>query len=134
MSNLVLSRSEDVLQPLPLAEWEDTKNTLHRYLQIVGKIRMALTPHMNHWWNVTLYLTPRGLTTGPIPHGEGAFSIDFDFVDHRLRVAGSSGAQDGFSLHDGLSVAQFHEHLLTILHRLGVHPDILSRPYDLTPP
>ncbi len=81
----------ETLPPLPLEAWEDTKKTLHRFAQIVGKIRLATHPHQNHWWNATLYVTPRGLTTGPMPHGDVSFSIDFDFVDHQLIIRTSAG-------------------------------------------
>lgn len=81
--------SEMELPPLPLQEWEDTKETLHRYCQIVGKIRMERSPFRNHWWHVTLYVTPRGLTTSPIPYGAGTFEISFDMLQNRLEVATS---------------------------------------------
>src|SRR5215469_4449711 len=69
-------------------EWKDTLQTLQRWTQIVGKIRLRLQPLINHWWNVTLYVTPRGLTTSPMPYSDGrTFSIDFDFIDHVLHVA-----------------------------------------------
>ena len=71
---------------LPFAEWRDTAATLHMWTQIVGKIRMTQSPWQNHSWHVTLYVTPRGLTTGVIPHGERTFSVDFDFIAHELRI------------------------------------------------
>src|ERR1700761_9071527 len=77
---------------LPTAAWKDTRETLHLWTQIVGKVRLALTPWLNHSWHVALYVTARGLTTSPIPYGEGSFQIDFDFIDHVLRVADSDGA------------------------------------------
>jgi hypothetical protein len=84
--------------PLPLEEWEDTKETLHRYCQIAGKIRMGLSPLRNHWWHVTLYVTPRGLTTGPIPYPAGVFDISFDLLENRLLVNTSEGGRFGFAL------------------------------------
>jgi hypothetical protein len=76
---------------LPIAEWRDTYATLQLYAQIVGKIRLALTPKMNQWWNVPLYVTTRGLTTSPMPYRDRSLSIDFDFIDHRLLVHDSDG-------------------------------------------
>jgi hypothetical protein len=71
---------DEAFGPLPLAEWRETKNTLHLYLQIVGKIRLTLFPRMNHWWHVPLYVSARGLTTRAIPYGTGSFEIEFDFI------------------------------------------------------
>ena len=76
---------------LPIAAWRETYATLQLYTQIVGKIRLALTPKMNEWWNVPLYVTTRGLTTSPMPHGDRTLSIDFDFIDHRLVVQDTDG-------------------------------------------
>src|SRR5258707_1437727 len=76
---------------LPLAAWSETCDTLHLWTQIVGKVRLASTPLVNHWWNVTLYVTPRGLTTSPICHGARTFEIAFDFIDHRLVIATDDG-------------------------------------------
>src|SRR5437870_2459546 len=82
----------DVWPALPLDEWKDTYATLHRWLQIVGKVRLAGMPWINHSWHVTLYVTSRGLTTAAIPHGPKSFQIDFDFIDHQLLVHTSAGA------------------------------------------
>ena len=76
---------------LPLEDWKDTCSTLHMWTQIVGKIRMAKTPLINHFWNSTLYVTSRGLTTSPIPWNEGSFEIDFDFIEHKLIIRCSDG-------------------------------------------
>jgi hypothetical protein len=78
--------------PLPLDEWQDTLATLHRWTQMVGKTRLALAPMTNHWWQVTLYLTARGLTTSPMPAGQRTMEIEFDFVDHALVARTSDGA------------------------------------------
>src|SRR5439155_883662 len=83
---------------LPLSEWSETCETLHRWTQVVGKVRMALTPLVNHWWNVTLYVTSRGLTTSPIAYGTRTFEIVFDFVDHRLLIETSDGAAERVAL------------------------------------
>ena len=124
--------SEEFFPPLPLEEWEDTKRTLHRFVQIVGKARLASMPPMNHWWHVTLYVTTRGLTTGPMPHGDRTFAIDFDFIAHRLIVTTSMGSVESFAL-EGLSVAKFYEGLFSTLSRLGIKVDIRAKPFDLMP-
>ncbi len=85
---------------LPTAAWRDTYDTLHLWTQIVGKIRLKRTPWLNHSWHVALYVTPRGLTTSPIPDGTRTFQIDFDFLDHVLRIATSDGAQKQFALRE----------------------------------
>ena len=90
--------ARDAWPSLPLAEWQETYQTLHLWTQIVGKVRMSGTPWINHSLGTTLYVSPRGLTTGIIPHGERAFQVDLDFVDHALSVVPSHGAARGFAL------------------------------------
>ena len=119
------------LPELPLEGWEPTKTTLHLWAQIVGKVRLATTPPRNHWWHVPLYLDVRGLTTRRLHHGQVSFQIDFDFVDHRLVVQTNRGQQDGFALHDGLSVAGFDTQLHELLDRLGVDVAIREHPYGV---
>ena len=92
---------------LPLDGWSDTYATLHLWTQIVGKMRLAKSPWTNHSWHVTLYVTPRGLTTGSIPYGSHAFQIDFDFVEHELRIEHDRGAGATFPL-ERQSVAMFY--------------------------
>lgn len=116
--------------PLPIDSWEDTKNTLHLFAQVVGKVRMRLFPKLNHWWHVTLYPTPRGLGTGSIPYGYGAIDLEFDFIEHRLRLRASDGGEESFAL-QGLAVADFYAAVMERLQRLGVHVDIVARPYDV---
>lgn len=116
--------------PLPLEEWEPTKDTLLLYFQIIGKIRLKLMPRRNHWWNVTLYVTPRGMGTGPIPYGNFTFEIDFDFITHQLVVRTSTGAVERFDLHDGLSVSTFYTSVMRILDVLGIRVQLLAKPYD----
>ena len=119
------------LLPLPLAEWEATKDTLHLWAQIVGKVRMAASPPRNHWWHATLFVDVRGLTTGPIPTPTGVtFRIDFDFVDHRLVVGTSSGAVESFTL-EGLSVAEFDQRLHATLAHLGIDVAIREVPFGI---
>ncbi|HLT24999.1 MAG TPA: DUF5996 family protein [Ignavibacteria bacterium] len=122
--------TNNTFPPLPLKEWEKTKDTLHLYLQIVGKIRLALAPRKNHWWFITLYVTSRGLETSPIPYNDFTFDINFDFVDHKLIVSTSNGESSSFPLEDGLSVAKFYKNLFDILHEYGIDISILAKPYD----
>jgi hypothetical protein len=122
------------IQPpeLPLASWEDTKTTLHLWSQIVGKVRLASTAPRNHWWNVTLYVDVRGLTTRRLHGADGVvFQIDFDFVDHRLVVRTNRGETESFALVDGLSVAAFDERLHATLARLGVDVAIRESPFGV---
>src|SRR3954451_1852915 len=90
--------SADTWPPLPYDAWRDSCETLHLWTQIVGKVRLALAPMLNHWWQIALYVTPRGLTTSPMPYQARTFAIDFDFIAHRLRIATSDGREDGFAL------------------------------------
>jgi Family of unknown function (DUF5996) len=117
--------------PLPLAGWRPTKETLHRYCQIVGKVRMALTPPLNHWWHVTLRPSARGLTTGPMPCAVGAAEIELDLVAHRLVARTSAGGSRELALYDGLTVADFHDGLFASLAALGVSCAIVPTPFDL---
>ncbi len=123
-------KNTDHFPALPLNEWKKTKQTLHLYVQIVGKIRMELTPPQNHWWHVPLYVNTRGIGTGSIPHNNDRFEINFDFIDHRLKVATSRGQKDSFELNDGLAVADFHQNLVSILDGFDINAKILAKPYD----
>jgi hypothetical protein len=122
---------DDRWPALPLAQWRPTKETLHRYCQIVGKVRMALMPHRNHWWNVTLAVSARGLTTGPMPCGPGLTEIEMDLLAHRVVVRTSAGATGELPLYDGLSVAAFHDGLFAALEGAGVRCTIRPTPFDL---
>jgi hypothetical protein len=115
---------------LPLENWRPTKNTLHLYLQIVGKIRLKLFPRINHWWHVALYVSPRGITTRPIPYGAGSFEIEFDFCDHVLRIKCDTGDSREFPLRDGLSVAEFYRQVFENLAALGIDVKIRAIPYE----
>jgi hypothetical protein len=106
--------------PLPLPEWSATRDTLHGYVQVVGKIRLALTPLEREWANVPLYVTARGLTTGPMWSGERAVQIDFDFVAHVLEIDASDGRGRSISLVPDLSVADFYQQVVAALSALGV--------------
>ena len=123
-------RTARELPPLPLDEWEDTKETLHRYCQIVGKVRMGLSPFKNHWWHATLYVTTRGLSTGPIPYGNSTFDISLDLLENRLSVTTSDEGAFSFAL-DDLPVAEFYRRLFDGLRSLGVGAAINTKPFDL---
>jgi hypothetical protein len=125
----VQSRPDD-WPALPLAEWEDTCATLHLWTQIVGKIRLAHTPIVNHWWNVPLYLTSRGLTTSPIPYGARGFQIDFDFIAHRLEIKTSDGKVETILLQPR-SVADFHAEVMGRLRVLGFETPIWTMPVEI---
>jgi len=116
---------------LPYADWEPTKQTLHRFAQIVGKVRMALVPPRNHWWHVTLYVSAHGLTTGPMPAGEQTCEIELDFVEHGVTVRTSRGARAGFPLRDRLPCARFYTDLFAALAEVGVDVAIHPEPFDL---
>jgi uncharacterized protein DUF5996 len=113
--------------PLPFSEWEASCDTLHMWMQIVGKTRKELTPLVNHWWNVTLYVTPRGLTTSPIPFGEEAFEVRFDFVAHRLLIETSRGEERNIELRPR-SVADFYKEYMAALRSLGIEVKIHTTP------
>jgi hypothetical protein len=114
---------------LRIDTWRDSYATLLLYTQMVGKVRMALVPKMNQWWNVTLYLTTRGLTTAPMPYRGRTVSIDFDFVDHRLLIQDSEGHVSGLEL-EPRPVCDFHDALFGALAKLGVEVQIGTRPQE----
>jgi hypothetical protein len=116
---------------LPLEQWEETKNTLHIYLQIVGKIRLKLFPKMNHWWHVPFYVSTRGLTTRPIPYRGIQFEMGFDFNDHVFTVATSEGKIEQMDLEDGLTVAAFYDQTMQMLKNSGIAVSIWTVPYDM---
>jgi hypothetical protein len=122
--------SGSVFPPLPLEEWEETKETLHRYAQIVGKVRLEYTPFRNHWWHVPLYVTTRGLTTSPIPYRNVTFEISFDLMENRLVVSTSEDGGFAFAM-DDLPVAEFYRRLFDGLGALGIDVSINTRPYTL---
>ena len=118
---------------LPTAAWRETCETLHLWTQIVGKIRLAKSPWLNHSWHVALYVTPRGLSTSPIPDDTRTFQIDFDFIDHALHISTSDGAERKFAL-AGQSVASFHAATLAALDELGIAITIDEMPNELPEP
>ena len=120
------------LPALPLEDWEPTKDTLHLWVQIVGKVRMASTAPRNHWWHVPLYVDVRGLTTRRMHSSSGVtFQIDFDLVDHSLVVKTQRGAIESFPLVDGLSVAAFDDNLHAALRQLGIDVAIRETPFGV---
>ncbi len=118
---------------LPLEAWSETCATLHLWTQIVGKIRLAQTPWINHSWHVTLYVTARGLTTTPIPYGHCVFQIDFDFIAHRLIIQVSDGSVGGFPLQP-MSVAAFYKHLMLEMNRLLLPVSLRAIPCEIADP
>ena len=118
---------------LILEEWQDTLATLHMWTQIVGKIRLELTPLVNHWWNVPLYVSARGLTTSPMPYGDRIFEIEFDFIDHTLRIQCSDGSLATLDLRPQ-TVADFYEEVMEALHGLGIDVKIWTMPVEVPSP
>jgi Family of unknown function (DUF5996) len=118
---------------LPLAAWQDTCDTLHMWTQIVGKIRMTLTPLINHYWNATLYVSPRGLTTSAIPYPGGLFEIEFDFIAHKLAIRTNQGEVRTLALAPR-TVADFYAELMSTLAALRIEVKIHARPNEVANP
>jgi len=121
----------DLWPELPWRQWTPTISTLHMWTQIVGKVRMALAPPLNHWWHVTLYVSSHGLTTSPIPYGPRHFQVDFDFVAHRLDVTDSDGGSFTMPL-VLMSVARFYRELMDGLRSLGIEVTIWTHPVEVS--
>jgi predicted GNAT family acetyltransferase len=115
---------------LPLSAWEDTRDTLHMWTQIIGKVRLALEPPRNHWWQVPLYVTPRGLSTSAIPYGERSLEIEFDFRRHVLDVRTSDGHEGHVRL-EPRTVADFYAETMACLAGLGMPVTIMARPVEV---
>ncbi|MFW0783337.1 DUF5996 family protein [Gordonia sp. CPCC 206044] len=115
---------------LRIADWSETRDTLQLMTQIVGKIRMANTPTTSHWWNVVLYVSSRGLTTGLIPHDPDGFSIEFDFVDHELVFSTTAGARRTIGLRPR-PIADFYGDVMTVLDELGLSTSIWTMPVEI---
>jgi hypothetical protein len=123
-----------VLWPsLPLAEWRDTHDTLHMWLQIVGKTRLALAPKENHWWHVALYLSARGLSTSPMPYRSSTFEVEFDFIDHRLVVKTSDGSIREMALRPQ-AVADFYRQYMGVLDDLDIAVKLWPVPAEVDDP
>ncbi len=118
---------------LPFSEWRGTCETLQLWTQVIGKIRLAQAPLINHWWQVPLYVTSRGLTTSPIPYGTWSFQIDLDFIDHQLMIATSNGATETIRLRPS-TVADFYGEVMQRLKSLGLDIRIWTRPVEIPDP
>ncbi|HEU4794401.1 MAG TPA: DUF5996 family protein [Pyrinomonadaceae bacterium] len=118
---------------LPLDEWKDTCATLHMWTQIVGKIRLEQTPLVNHWWNVPLYVSARGLTTTAMPYGDIFFEMEFDLIDHSLTISSSDGKSARVAL-EPKSVATFYQETMDTLRQLGLEIDIWKMPVEIADP
>jgi len=118
---------------LPLDAWKDTYATLHMWTQIVGKVRLALSPRINHWWQVPLYVTARGLTTSPIPYHRGIFEIQFDFIHHQLLIRTSEDSASKMPLAPK-SVADFYHEFMRCLQSLGIQVKIWKMPVEIPNP
>lgn len=125
-----MTSPEHTWPAVPLDQWVDTRDTLHMWLQIVGKVRLARTPAINHSWHSTLYVTSRGLTTSPIPHGGRTFQIDFDFLEHRLLIAASDGRRTGFPL-EPMTVAAFYRRISDELTEMALPVRIVASPNEV---
>jgi hypothetical protein len=129
--------SPDLLPALPFDSWKDTLATVHMWTQIVGKVRLKLCPLVNHWWNVTFYLTARGMTTSPMPYARGSaigtVEVRFDFIDHKLLIETSDGRVVSFALRPH-SVAEFYEKFKAALSELGVGCKIWTKPCEIPDP
>jgi len=130
---LSLIMSNHTWPQLILEDWQDTLATLHMWTQIVGKIRLEQTPLVNHWWNVPLYVSARGLTTSPMAYQDRIFEIEFDFIDHTLRMQCSDGSLATLDLRPQ-TVADFYEEVMEALHGLGIDVKIWPMPVEIPNP
>jgi hypothetical protein len=132
--NASLTRvNRDLWPELPLADWETTYHTLHTWSQIVGKVRLALSPKTNHWWEVPLYVNSVGLTTSPIPHPDGVFEIQFDFCQHKLVIQTSHATSRTLAL-EPRTVADFYREFMDALASLGIEVKIWKMPCEVADP
>ena len=128
-----ISDSPDCWPALPLSAWKDTFDTLHMWTQIVGKIRLALTPKVNHWWGSALYVSARGLTTSVIPYGKRVFEMEFDFLEHQLRIQTCDPTTRLIPLAPR-SVADFYRECMSVLRSLGLEIEIWKMPVEVADP
>ena len=124
---------DNIWPSLPLAAWQETYSTLHMWAQVVGKIRLALAPKLNHWWQSTLLVTPRGLTTSSIPYGTRSFQISFNFLDHQLQIETSDGITKRIALAPR-SVADFYQNVMFALSEIGIEVRIWTMPQEVAEP
>ncbi|OBH11389.1 DUF5996 family protein [Mycobacterium sp. E1747] len=127
-----MTQDNDAWPSLRIDDWAPTRATLHMWMQIVGKVRLAHSPMVNHWWQVTSYVTPRGLTTSAIPYGAEVFDIEFDFIDHQLRIRSSAGTTRAVAL-EAMSVAEFYARTMRALDELALPTRIQSHPNEVDP-
>ncbi len=125
-----MAQHSDAWPELPLEAWTDTLATLHMWTQIVGKVRLVQSPWVNHSWHVTMYVTSRGLTTSPIPHGTRTFEMEFDFIAHQLTIRTGDGQSQQIPL-EPQSVATFYARLMAALDALDLHVKIHARPNEV---
>lgn len=118
---------------LPLAAWQDTRDTLHMWTQVVGKLRLELSPHFNHWWEVPFYVSAVGLNTSPIPYGDGIFDVEFDFIAHRLVFRKSDGQHRELPLAPK-SVAEFYSEVMQTLRSMGIDVNVWTMPVEVPNP
>ena len=128
-----MARATTEWPPLPLDRWRDTYATLHMWTQIAGKICLALTPRMNHFWNIAFRVTPRGLETPVLTSGDRTFGMIFDLVEHRLRIERSDGATRAIAL-EPRTVAEFYRLLMETLRELGIEARIWTMPVEIPDP
>ncbi len=133
MGKIALPDEPNCWPPLPLADWKETCATLHMWTQIVGKVRLMLTPLVNHWWNVPLYVTARGLTTSRIPYGPRAFELRFDFLAHQLVLETSEGTVRTLGLKPQ-TVAEFYRSCMAMLQSEGIDVKIWTMPVEVPDP
>ena len=133
MAPIIVADQPECWPALPLDSWNDTYATLHMWTQIVGKVRLRLTPLVNHWWNVPLYVTARGLTTSRIPYGRRAFEIWFDFIRHELVLETTDGIRKTLSL-TPRSVAEFYREFMEMLRSAGIEVKIWRMPVEVPNP
>jgi hypothetical protein len=127
------ARQADAWPALPLNEWQETRDTLHMWTQIVGKIRLAAMPRINHWWEVPLYVSARGLTTSSMPYDAGVFEMEFDFIEHKLAIATSGGAVRSIPLAPR-TVADFYAEVMSTLQAMNIAVKIWTMPSEIPNP
>ena len=128
-----MANNTESFPSLPSTAWQETSSTLQLWTQVIGKIRMELTPLINHWWNVTLYVTSRGLTTSSIPYENRCFQIDFDFIAHELCISTSDAQRRAFALNP-YSVAEFYQKTIDALASLDIKVKIWTMPQEVSNP
>ncbi len=118
---------------LPYERWKDTRDTLHLWMQIVGKVKLKLSPFLNQWWEVAFYVTPRGMTTGRMPYRDIAFAVDFDLLTHTLGITTNEGEEKSLLLRP-CTVAEFYREFMSALAALGIHVTITPTPSEIAHP